>query len=242
MLVVLKAVIRFSTLDKINKNNFVILFQGYEDCLQNPLQPLMDNLESQVYEIFEKDPIKYSQYQKAIAAALCDRVSESEKLTKETVVMVVGAGRGPLVKAALQAAFDTQRRIKLYAIDKNPHAINTLLNLKNDEWGDKVTVISTDMREWQASEKADILVSELLGSFGDNELSPECLDGAQSFLKEDGISIPWRYRSFIAPIQSYKIYSELSRCKEYDHPYEAPCKYFIQVQTFELSRQNKKKN
>ena len=31
--------------------------------------------------------------------------------------------------------------------------------------------------------EADILVSELLGSFGDNELSPECLDGAQKFLK-----------------------------------------------------------
>ena len=39
------------------------------------------------------------------------------------------------------------------------------------------------MREWNAPEKADILVSELLGSIGDNELSPECLDGAQSFLK-----------------------------------------------------------
>ena len=31
--------------------------------------------------------------------------------------------------------------------------------------------------------QADILISELLGSFGDNELSPECLDGAQIFLK-----------------------------------------------------------
>ena len=39
------------------------------------------------------------------------------------------------------------------------------------------------MRDWKAPEKADILVSELLGSLGDNELSPECLDGAQSFLK-----------------------------------------------------------
>lgn len=28
------------------------------------LQPLMDNLESQTYEVFEKDPVKYSQYQK----------------------------------------------------------------------------------------------------------------------------------------------------------------------------------
>lgn len=27
------------------------------------------------------------------------------------------------------------------------------------------------------------MVSELLGSFSDNELSPECLDGAQAFLR-----------------------------------------------------------
>lgn len=32
---------------------------------------------------------------------------------------------------------------------------------------------------------ADILVSELLGSFGDNELSPECLDGAMRFMKRE---------------------------------------------------------
>lgn len=39
-------------------------------------------------------------------------------------------------------------------------------------------------------------MSELLGSFGDNELSPECLDGAQRFLKPDGISIPSSYALF----------------------------------------------
>ncbi len=54
-----------------------------------------------------------------------------------------------------------------------------------------------DMRLWQAPRKADILVSELLGSFGDNELSPECLDGAQRFLQPDGISIPQSYTSFM---------------------------------------------
>jgi protein arginine N-methyltransferase 5 len=53
--------------------------KGYEDCLQNPLQPLMDNLESQVYEIFEKDPCKYVLYQKAIAQALVDRIQDHEK-------------------------------------------------------------------------------------------------------------------------------------------------------------------
>jgi hypothetical protein len=56
--------------------------------------------------------------------------------------------------------------------------------------GAQVTLVSADMRHWEAPEKADIIVSELLGSFGDNELSPECLDGAQRFLREGGISIP----------------------------------------------------
>lgn len=32
--------------------------RGYEDYLQAPLQPLMDNLESSTYEVFEKDPVK----------------------------------------------------------------------------------------------------------------------------------------------------------------------------------------
>jgi len=55
--------------------------------------------------------------------------------------------------------------------------------MKAEFWGDLVTVVSCDMRHWSAPELADVIVSELLGSFGDNELSPECLDGAQRFLK-----------------------------------------------------------
>lgn len=39
------------------------------------------------------------------------------------------------------------------------------------------------MRTFKPPEKADIIVSELLGSFGDNELSPECIDGAIRWLK-----------------------------------------------------------
>lgn len=46
-----------------------------------------------------------------------------------------------------------------------------------------VKIMFGDMRSVQLPEPVDILVSELLGSFGDNELSPECLDGAMRFLK-----------------------------------------------------------
>lgn len=85
------------------------------------------------------------------------------------------------------------------------------------------------MRLWEAPEKADILVSELLGSFGDNELSPECLDGAQRFLKDDGISIPCEYTSYMSPLQSEKLYNEVRVCKDntpsnkpLDHNFETP--------------------
>jgi protein arginine N-methyltransferase 5 len=36
----------------------------YFDFLQVPLQPLQDNLESRTYEVFERDPVKYVQYEK----------------------------------------------------------------------------------------------------------------------------------------------------------------------------------
>uniref|UniRef100_T1JI27 Protein arginine N-methyltransferase n=1 Tax=Strigamia maritima TaxID=126957 RepID=T1JI27_STRMM len=200
--------------------------KGYEDYLQCPLQPLMDNLETQTYEIFEKDPIKYSEYQKAIYQAIMDKISEEEKETKEIVLMVVGAGRGPLVRSALSTAQKAGRKVKIYAIEKNPNAIVTLLSQKDEMWGDAVTVISSDMREWDTDEKADILVSELLGSFGDNELSPECLDGAQKFLKDDGINIPCTYTSYLSPLQSSKLYNEVRLAKEKDKhplvPFETP--------------------
>lgn len=177
----------------------------FNDYLQSPLQPLMDNLHSGTYEVFEKDPIKYRQYEEAVYQALVDR----KKV--HTVLMVVGAGRGPLVRASIRAAAKAEHSdLKIYAVEKNPNAVITLRAMKkNLEW-ENVTVVDSDMRVWEAPEKADILVSELLGSFGDNELSPECLDGAQKFLKKDGISIPAEYTSFIAPVSTHRLWSQVN--------------------------------
>jgi len=214
--------------------------RGYEDYLQCPLQPLMDNLESQTYEVFEKDPVKYSEYQAAMTAALSDMVVEEERESRVITLMVVGAGRGPLVRAALNASQKSGVKLKVFAVEKNPNAVVTLQQQQIEDWGDKVTVISSDMREWNPPEEdyADILVSELLGSFGDNELSPECLDGAQKFLKPGGISIPYEYTSFLGPLQSSKLYNEVRQCKdETKHPlanFETP--YVVHFQNrFELA-------
>mmetsp|Transcript_30895 Transcript_30895/g.64754 ORF Transcript_30895/g.64754 Transcript_30895/m.64754 type:complete len:979 (-) Transcript_30895:15-2951(-) len=178
----------------------------------------------------------------------------------KVTIMVVGAGRGPLVREAIDAVARVSaaavnnpggRRkalhAKIVAIEKNPSAVLYLQSLKHgdpswngglefDEYADDeggqndhmvipgtsdVTVIGCDMREavnhpvlqrmiQNPKARADIVVSELLGSFGDNELSPECLDGVQAcgILKEGCVSIPQSYTAFIAPVSSARLHSE----------------------------------
>lgn len=51
--------------------------------------------------------------------------------------MVVGAGRGPLVRSAFNASTNVNRKIKMYVIEKNPNAIVTLAALQEEMWSDK---------------------------------------------------------------------------------------------------------
>lgn len=56
----------------------------------------------------------------------------------------------------------------------------------------------------------DILISELLGSFADNELSPECLDGVLPLLNPThGISIPASYTAYLTPIAAPKLHADI---------------------------------
>ncbi|CAJ1408736.1 unnamed protein product [Effrenium voratum] len=176
------------------------------DTLQAPLQPLADNLESETYELFETDPVKYARYQDAILLFLKDRLAQGR--AAPFVVMVLGAGRGPLVEAALKAAQRAEVEVQLYAVEKNPNAVHALRHRKRRDGWDCVEVMPGDMRTWTAPKKADVIVSELLGSFGDNELSPECLDGAQRFLAADGVCIPTSYTAVLTPVSAPGLWAD----------------------------------
>jgi protein arginine N-methyltransferase 5 len=151
----------------------------YLDNLQSPLQPLGDHLEYQTYETFEKDPVKYERYGMAISLALEDgmrsgrypllglmaKTTDAENadvvdLHRVTIhrvtILVVGAGRGPLVREAIGAvarvsamlASDEGRgdddgdgngrrrrmrralHARIVAIEKNPSAVLYLRGLK----------------------------------------------------------------------------------------------------------------
>jgi protein arginine N-methyltransferase 5 len=195
------------------------LEEPYLDHLQRPLQPLGDHLEFSTYETFEKDPVKYAEYQKAITLALRD--SLVGVMTKTITIVVAGAGRGPLVTVTLQAIAALQDipatiDFRIFAVEKNPSAVVYLQSLTRHEarWKGLVTVIHSDMRDLRrthlSGQGADVCVSELLGSFGDNELSPECLDALYScgVMKDSTISIPNHYTSFLAPVSSLRLHSE----------------------------------
>lgn len=236
---------------------------GYQDYLQAPLQPLTVNLESITYEVFEKDPIKYEWYEKAICKALRDWADQKKATSHpdgKVILAVVGAGRGPLVTRALKASADAGVEIDLWAVEKNQNAF-VLLQRHNDTiWGGKVTLVQSDMRSWKGplvrqqpttaatgpvgeslgiasslleSKKGqhdlgrpseisehqgsamchthvDIIVSELLGSFADNELSPECLDGVNDVINPvHGISIPASYSAHFTPVSAPKLHADV---------------------------------
>lgn len=179
---------------------------------------------------FEKDPVKYENYREAVEFALLDKIqlnqlqvtSDVNSSVMQCVIMVVGAGRGPLVNASLTAVKNVNKKksvvggssynvtIKplVIAVEKNPSAVLFLNSLKRNhpDWKGTTSVAECDMRSAEEhpllsgiikgddAGKVDIVVSELLGSFGDNELSPECLDGVQrsGLMKESCISIPQR--------------------------------------------------
>lgn len=154
----------------------------YSDLLQKPLQPLMDDLGCETYDVFERDPVKYRQYEEATYLAIVERTARAGP-NSDLVIVVAGAGRGPLVTCALRALERAKRSARIYAVEKNPSAFTTLQERRDLEWGDAVDLLYGDMRTLPVPELADILISELLGSFGDNELSPECIDGGMRFLK-----------------------------------------------------------
>jgi protein arginine N-methyltransferase 5 len=206
---------------------------AYLDSLQRPLQPLKDHLEFSMYETFEKDPVKYTKYQEAVFLALKDgfnAMNLSVAAPKLVTIVVAGAGRGPLVMRAIRAFQQLQAPpgsliLKVYAVEKNPSAVVYLQSLvRHDaEWRGIVQVVHTDARgltlQQLEGNQIDIVVSELLGSFGDNELSPECLDSlfASNCCKASTISIPMQYTSFLAPVSSIRLHTDAKQQAQVPH-------------------------
>lgn len=158
----------------------------HSDELIDPLQPLTDNLGLEVYQTFEQDKVKYSQYDGAIEMAIEDLRSRKAYLS----ILVIGPGRGPLLDMTMKYTSDEDTVV---AIERNPNCIDILQNISLTR--SLVTVIQGDVRNLP-ERKYDLIVSELLGSFGCNEACPEIL---QHFTSSQTIMIPLSYNSYLQP-------------------------------------------
>ncbi|SCW01314.1 LAFE_0D09846g1_1 [Lachancea fermentati] len=198
-------------------------YANVADCIPRimpPLSPFEDNLANEAYHTFEKDQTKYNLYEQAITQALEELIREQKtmlvKNNRPIVVLVAGAGRGPLVDRALQAlkALNVPQ-YHIIALEKNPEAFLYLQKRKYEYWNDAVDIVRENMCSWNKPIKVDICISELLGSFGCNELSPECLWSIQkNHSKPSTKFIPQSYSSYLAPVSAPLLHQKLHQMKE----------------------------
>lgn len=121
------------------------------------------------------------------------------------VVVDLGAGTGILGFWALQAGAK-----KVYAIEKT-EAIDLARELAIvNGFEDKIEFIQKNSREVDLPERADVLISETLGSFAidENTLHFTC-DARDRFLKENGTMVPQAIELFVAPFEDSRIYEKL---------------------------------
>uniref|UniRef100_A0A914ZAG4 Protein arginine N-methyltransferase n=1 Tax=Panagrolaimus superbus TaxID=310955 RepID=A0A914ZAG4_9BILA len=184
------------------------------DRLLLPMETIWRDLSSTEYDSMESDKCKYNLYGEALTKVL---QSLSITFNHGIVIYILGAGRGGLISVCMEVIknriqVNLHNLISIIAVEKNPHAVMSMSYKNESLWHRKVRIIEGDMRFVLNDEnlpKADIIVSELLGSFGDNELAPECWQSSLPILKESTECIPFQFGTFAAPICSPKIRDQL---------------------------------
>ncbi|MCP4867702.1 MAG: hypothetical protein GY898_03175 [Proteobacteria bacterium] len=134
------------------------------------------------------DPVRMAAYADAIARAV----------KPGDVVVDLGAGLGLLTLLAVRAG---ARRV--YAIEKADSIEFARAVVAKNGMQDKVVFLYANSKEVELDEKADVLVSETLGSFGvaENTLAFTA-DARDRFLKPVGRLVPEAIRPFLAPAQT----------------------------------------
>eukprot|EP01033_Poteriospumella_lacustris_P011260 gene11260-8004_t len=154
---------------------------SFRDKLQTPLDPLHQNLDLETYRVMEEDPIKYQRYEMALIAATRDLKKTLGKAVTPTTPLRDMRERVVPVPAAAAAAGAGASREE-----------------------DSTTTTATI-----GVGSVHIIVSELLGSFADNEASPECLYAIEHALHpRHGIMIPQSYTSYLVPVSASSLWQQ----------------------------------
>jgi len=155
-------------------------------------------------------------YWAAVCHSVRDLVGVKPVDNVQLTCLVLGAGLGRLVTYCLDAANQCGvAMVTVHVIDANPMAVEFLRKTFKDKSDhvivhDPLTVyplmgVAELPADLQAIHRScDLVVSELLGCFGDDEFLPELTNTiARLFLTLNGMVIPDHWTIYCAPIQSY---------------------------------------
>lgn len=179
--------------------------ERFEDFEQVIAESGLEDWKLADYEAMRDDVPRTAKFEAAIRRQLAGLPSGK--------AVVVDIGTGPFALLALMAARAGARRV--YAIEKRPEAAAQAKEavLKAGAQ-DTVVVIEGDAMQVELPERADLIVSELIGSIATQEgVEPIIQDARRRFLKEDvaGMGmIPRRCQTCVAPI-AYRGRGMLSR-------------------------------
>jgi precorrin-6B methylase 2 len=120
-----------------------------------------------------------------------------ETVRPGSVVVDLGAGTGILGFLALRAG---ARRV--YAIERHPIVRLARAVAAENGYGDRVTFVEGDSRRVKLPERADVIVSDLVGPLGIDPEMAESLVDARRFLKKNGRFVPERSEVWMAPVRA----------------------------------------
>jgi protein arginine N-methyltransferase 1 len=137
-----------------------------------------------------------SERMKAFKKAIFEVVKEGD------VVLDLGVGTGILAQWALEAG-----AAKVYGVDFNKTILDYAQQNPNlKKFGDNYIPIFGNSMNVELPEKVDVIISETIGNFADNENCVEYLkDARKRFLKQDGIMIPSQLKQFLVPVCSPEV-------------------------------------
>lgn len=192
--------------------------------------PVNPPLTLREYESMEKDTSKYFLYYAAINAQF--QIFKLDDCNITINCMVVGAGLGRLVDYCIDCSQEHHLTCMIYVIECNENA-NQLLQEKYKAFEFVVVfppvIIRTkeellmgleqksfckNLRKLSSLKAIDLFVSELLGSFGDNECVSEILSTCKEvFGGKNCISIPRSYTTFLAVVSSPSLETYFEKAK-----------------------------
>jgi len=130
------------------------------------------------------------------------------------VVLDVGAGSGILSMFAAQAG-----AARVYAVERTGIAHLARRLVAENNLGDCVQVIETDVEAVMLPEKVDVIVSEWLGTIGvDENLLAAVTTARNRWLKPGGVMLPEKVTAMIAPayVAALKDENEFWRSRPYN--------------------------